>query len=313
MNNLPSLEVHVPISPTPFFFNMLQCLVLSLRKYGGAYNDAPVVVTIGDSTIVTDLDQEYVWLETQGVEIRWIDTELFARESWFATGIERYNYDSDADVMLILDADILICKPLDDLVSTAFQTQSFSAMIAHFSPFGADHPQENELWDKLFSSVGLNTPEKKVNYSAYPGNRNDYLAPNCFNFGVQCASTKIMNKIGSVFYDVLKAVDPILLDAVPDRNIFRCQIALAIVLEKLGINVNHLSPRYNFPTDREFERLYPEEFNALCILHTLGSNINKTETYQSLDSIHDVSKRTDLKGADEVQRNILQSISKALK
>src|SRR4029079_17675890 len=44
----PNLEVHVPISPTSTMFNMAHSLVLSLRRNGGAYAGAPVVITVGD-------------------------------------------------------------------------------------------------------------------------------------------------------------------------------------------------------------------------------------------------------------------------
>ena len=314
MKSLPDLEVHVPISPTPLFFNMLQCLVLSLRKNGGSYKNAPVIVTIGNESQIADINRQYGWLGEQGVEIRWVDAELFHHESWFATGIERYNHQSEADMFLILDADILICSPLDSLIESSFQKQSFSAMVAHYSPFGPDHLLENEIWDTLFLASGLKTPEKKVRYSAFPqATGDDYLAPNYFNFGVQCAPTNIMNKIGHTFYDMLTVVDPIIQEFIPDRYFFRCQIALTLIIEQLKIDVDYLSPRYNFPTNRDFEKEYPEEFAHICILHALGENIHKSEVYQSMASIYNVIQRTDLSAADEVQRRVLESIFEKIK
>ena len=39
----PTLEVHVPMSPTPSFLYQLRCLTHSLRRFGGAYRDSPVI------------------------------------------------------------------------------------------------------------------------------------------------------------------------------------------------------------------------------------------------------------------------------
>src|SRR5262249_15654313 len=43
----PTLEVHVPMSPTPSFLYQLRCLTHSLRRFGGAYRDSPVIATVG--------------------------------------------------------------------------------------------------------------------------------------------------------------------------------------------------------------------------------------------------------------------------
>ena len=43
----PTLEVHVPIAPTSSFLRQLHCLTHSLRRFGGAYRDAPVIATVG--------------------------------------------------------------------------------------------------------------------------------------------------------------------------------------------------------------------------------------------------------------------------
>ena len=37
----PTLEIHVPISPTPAFLYQLRCLTHSLRHFGGVYGSGP--------------------------------------------------------------------------------------------------------------------------------------------------------------------------------------------------------------------------------------------------------------------------------
>src|SRR5580700_8540178 len=63
----PTLEIHIPISPTPLFFNMVQCLAHSLRRNGGAYRDAPIIVTAGSDAIEPDLAERMLWLRSNGV------------------------------------------------------------------------------------------------------------------------------------------------------------------------------------------------------------------------------------------------------
>src|SRR5437764_2284297 len=78
----PSLEIHVPISPTPTFLNMVRCLALSLRRNGGAYRDAPIIATAGDHVV----DPALADLKSCGVALRWAPAADFERDSYFATG-----------------------------------------------------------------------------------------------------------------------------------------------------------------------------------------------------------------------------------
>src|SRR5262245_47563495 len=85
----PTLEIHVPISPTPIFINMIRCLVHSLRLHGGAYRNAPVIVTAGDREIDPALAHRLGWLPGSGIELRWVDPAEFARLDIRAQGRQR--------------------------------------------------------------------------------------------------------------------------------------------------------------------------------------------------------------------------------
>src|SRR6185436_13982947 len=100
----PTLEVHIPVSPTRMFLNMAHYLTRSLRAQGGSYRDAPVILTVGAEKRDPDLARKHPWISANGVEVRWVDEALFARESWYATACERFRYEFSSDVVLVLDA-----------------------------------------------------------------------------------------------------------------------------------------------------------------------------------------------------------------
>src|ERR1700733_3437407 len=93
----PSLEIHVPILPTPTFFHMVRCLALSLRRFGGECRDAPLIVTAGAAEPDPTLAGRLPWLGPCGVELRWLAPELWQRYGLFALGVERFCYSFTAD------------------------------------------------------------------------------------------------------------------------------------------------------------------------------------------------------------------------
>src|SRR4051812_35451286 len=114
LRSMPSVEVHIPISPTPTFFNMVQCLARSLRRFGGAYRDAPIILTVGGPSIDPGLEARYRWLGPLGVKVRWVPEAHYREYSYSATGAARFGHDYRSDVILFLDADILVAAPFDE-------------------------------------------------------------------------------------------------------------------------------------------------------------------------------------------------------
>ena len=53
------LQIHIPISPTPSFFTMVQYLAASLRRYAGRFADARLIVSIGDDCEPFDVAAAY--------------------------------------------------------------------------------------------------------------------------------------------------------------------------------------------------------------------------------------------------------------
>ena len=75
----PSLEIHIPISPTPLFANMVHYFVHSLRVYGGRYRNAKVVLTVGEQSIDRKWERRNAWIARHGIEVRWLPEALYRK------------------------------------------------------------------------------------------------------------------------------------------------------------------------------------------------------------------------------------------
>ena len=67
-----SVEIHIPISPLPSFFTMIHFFAASLRRRGGAFRNAKIVVSVGEDCEPFDLHQHHPELSKYGVW-RWVN------------------------------------------------------------------------------------------------------------------------------------------------------------------------------------------------------------------------------------------------
>jgi len=90
---------------------------------------------------------------------------------------------------------------------------------------------------------------------------------------------------------------------------FRFQIALTLAIQKLGLPTRALPLRYNFPNDPQFDQKYPEELMNLRILHYLRCEIvHRKRDFANLEACARLSTRTDLRGSNEVLRQIVAEL-----
>src|SRR6516165_5472615 len=157
----PTLEIHVPMSPTSSFLYQLRCLTHSLRRFGGAYRDAPVIGSVGADRVDQGLAERMPWLAANGIELRWVPESEFAALGLRAAVAARLKQDFRSDMVLLLDADTLIRRPLDDLVDRSYRDGVIAGVIAHKSPF-VEWGRENEDWSSFFTLCEL--PEPRLEY-----------------------------------------------------------------------------------------------------------------------------------------------------
>jgi hypothetical protein len=298
----PSLEIHIPISPTPLFFNMTHYLVASLRRFGGAYKNARVVLTIGDAEIDNNITESYPWIGKHGVETRWLAKEQFEQDSWWATGLERFRYPFSCEVVLMLDADILIRRPFEEVISDCHRNQCLAGLIAHIPPF-----PEVGLWQKIYDAAGLGEVSFKHEHTGWGYMFSDEerrFCPPYFNFGVLCAPGKIMNKIGEEIYDLMHRVERVI------ETPYRGQIALSLAVTKLAIPYRCLPMRYNFANDVFLEALHELELPQATFLHLLRDHqqIYKTRLFADRKHVEEMLARKDLRGINLMAQEVLRQV-----
>lgn len=301
----PTLEIHVPISPTPSFLTMVRCLASSLRRFGGAHANAPLIVTVGDDPVDAGLARRAPWADELGVEFRWLPVEAYRRDIYYATALERFRYPFDADVVLQMDADTLVAGPLDELVEDAFTGRHLCGLIAHVSPFSADGL---DRWESLMTAAGVDQDHRRHQHTGWPYMDEDpsrRWTPPYFNFGVLCAPADVMNEIGDDIYETMGIVNQIW------ETQFRCQLGLGLSVLRRSIPYVTMPMRWNFANDPRLEALHPHELEDVRILHVLRDHqgVSKRRMYDSLDNLRDIVARDDLVGVNkEVQRVLAEII-----
>ena len=291
-------EIHVPISPTPGFFMRVQMLAASVRRFGGALADSPVVVTVSRDCEPYDLEAALPWSRRLGVSWRWMEADAFERLGMYGTALMRFTYDFDAPFVLMLDADTLVTGPLDDLLELE-AAEAFGGVIADVSPLFFKTPFIDGVgrggqmfWIDLFETAGLAAPPSMYEHLAWglldsdPERR---FCPAYFNLGMLAASAPIARRIGRVVLDDMARVDRYV-----DTN-FRCQLAVALSLVRTDTPALALAAQWNFPNNQPLADRNPEDSADVRILHyRRREEVGRDSELASLDGIDGFLRRRGL-------------------
>jgi len=310
---LPSLEIHVPISPTDHFFTMIRFLAASLRAHGGALSATPIIVTVGGDCEPFDIYSAQPWSRRYPVKWVWLARGLYREKIYYATAVERFRHPFESDLVLMLDADMIVMRPFDDLVRQIAQEQCFGGFIAHVSPFMMHNRQNpgqalsnREWWRRLFNSASLTENDDRFEHTGWnvlftdPAYR---FCPPYFNLGFLIAPAEQMRKIGAIIYETMAQVDQTL------TTIYKCQLALTLALCRLEIPLRPLAARYNYPNIDAFRPAYPRDFGDIRLLHYLANDqIDKKRDLQSVEKTGDWLKTRRLTQTNRLLRNVLRPL-----
>jgi len=271
-------EIHVPISPTPAFFNQIRLMAASFRRFGGPLRNSRIVVTVGAEE-QTDLAGRLPWSRDYGVEWRWLDPDLFARHNYWGTAVERFRQPFESQYVLFLDADVLAISPPELTTSPVTETGGIAGLIAHVAPF--ERPLQG--WTELTEAAGLGKPPFVTRHSGW--GVMDYSlegqhAPPYFNLGVLFCSSDAARAFAARLYEEMEIVNSV------RETVFRCQIALTLAIIRLGIPWYELPLRLNFPNDLRFWRGYQAEAARVQLMHYLREDeINRTIDFASENAL----------------------------
>jgi hypothetical protein len=296
------LEVRVPISPRPYFFKQVEFLLRSMVDCGGLTANVRFVVSVGDDIDPYDIAATQPWSRDR-VQWRWVDRAAFRRESYGATGMDRFQVESDADIVLLADADILFVSGVDDLLQALALTPAVAGVMAHVPPFYA---RPDMSWPKMLTELGMSAPKDMYQHTGWgrmstnPAHR---FGPAYFNYGAVFVPGKMMPRLAdSLLAQARKAVSA-------GVGEYRGQLALTLALYELDLPRIVLEPRFNFPNDKNFEQLYPADLRDVRIIHYLRLGVVDRqgiwETPQALDHF---LARTDLDGTNEILRRRIKHL-----
>lgn len=274
-------EIHVPISPTQSFITRIQYLVASLRLFGGALANSPVIVTVGGDEPI-DLAYAHPWSQRLGVEWRWLDDSLWRRHGIFATALQRFCYEIEAPNALLLDANTLFVRPIDDLLAVVRRSHAIAGVIAHVSPF-IGYEGEQGLWEQIFHVAGLGNPSLACEHSGWQVIEFDAARRCCppyFNLGVLLAQRDVLSKLAKSIYSEMETVEQI------HPTPFRCQLALTMAIVRSGVQWRELPLRFNLPNIAQYLPRHQAELADARIIHYLkDEELNRAEDFASEEHV----------------------------
>src|SRR5262245_35936047 len=142
------LSFLIPASPTDGFRGQIAMFRRSLDHLGGMYRQADVVAVFGGSTIDELPDRWKPHFER--ITIHHADPRAFREGSYRAQGDARWNLvPAGSEIAILCDADTMVLRPIDDLLTQMVRSPAIGAAIAHypFPQFPGEQPRDK--WTSL--------------------------------------------------------------------------------------------------------------------------------------------------------------------
>jgi hypothetical protein len=261
----PKICFHFPASPTDAFFSQIAMFKLSLDALGGSYKDADTIITLGDEQIKLIPDQWKFLLE-KNIIINWAAPEDFLRKKYDAQGDAQWIYNHEKyDFVCILDADVLIMRPIDDLLTNMLQNPAITGTIAHYPIPTNTGENPQYLWQKLANHFIGKPIDFEYRHTLVEGQPMDStFCPFYVNFGFILISPKIIQDLRETYLDIRKKVSPFL-----KYPYFSAQVALTLAVAAHQIPTRAVGLRYNFPNDSKADHLHLNELTDVRLIHYL--------------------------------------------
>ncbi len=302
-----SVEFRIPVSPTRHFALMLSVLSRSIEKFGGLHRPR-IRAMIGASANQEDACHILAaWLAPEMLSTI-LDHAEFDDRSIHATSAKRLTLDTDADVVVLMDADTVVCGNLSQLCRQIKASPVVSGVVAHVQPCSHAH------WCLMHEKLGLRV-SFPYRYTGWPymwnsdvASSDEITAPAYFNLGFVVFAREHLARIGAEYQACLDVAAQMLPKS---RLMFQSQVALTLAIAKSGAGVSSIPMRYNFPNDYRLEALFPAELNQAKMIHLLRTTqgLNKHELYSSIESLERfVAESWRWAGANSRARHVVEEV-----
>ena len=243
-----TVEFRIPILPEPWFFSNVKLAALSLARLGGIYATAPIVVSVGGHADATEIRAVNRWSWTYPVT--WRPVPHAVSDRGFSSGFDRYAEPPRGDVIILIDADACLMRPIDSLLQSMRGTERplVAGMPAHFSPFSRDGAENDAAWRRLLDAFGFANTPLDWRYCLSPDEASGG-SPAYFNYGFIVFSRTAFIAIQPLIRPLTERVFHYLKDT--PVVFYSAQIALSLAILTVGADTLPLGPEYNCPNSDE--------------------------------------------------------------
>jgi hypothetical protein len=290
-----TLEVRIAISPRPAWLNRTRLIAASVRQF---YPDAIIRAYIGDPAGRSPLNESMVAkaLCDTDIDVEWIPRGDFlswqgTRSEYIATMNARWKPDVQGTHVLILDADVLMVRPIPEL----FEHDAVQGVQAHVAPISdqdwralfrlfCGDPQPK--FDHLYSGTGIMCPIGLTG-PFYP------------NSGVIFAPRHLFEKMCGSYHRAITFMR----GAIADTYWFD-QLAVALAVHAADVPHHTMPLRFNFPNQAAFDEAHPGEVADIRFIHYLRTDIvHRDRDFEDVAAMRNLIARYDLTGSNEALRS----------
>jgi hypothetical protein len=315
---VPSVEFHIPVTLNENFSHMMYFLARSIEKFSRLTPNYKIIFTVSLDSTVDQSSPLLCWTKDHPIEFNYCDEHLWKHYCRLAKHLERGNlkynatalhqlaYNFEADTIIFMDADMVVCGPLDELALKVAHTDAIFGWPA-WKPPSINIVSALEARGCQSSGFGLQ-------YSGYGW---DFLEPKesppYFNCGFVAANKNTARILARNLKDDLEFVS--------DRyyDLFSWQVALCLLIVRKNIKYEILSEKYNYGNGDGLSPIHPQiadkliASTLLCledarVLHYCAKSrfFKKRIDLASWEAVQRFCLRDDLEGGNRLLKNTLK-------